>query len=67
MCTGQERLISNAKVGSQFSAKPVSCVEGYGGYDKAVVVEVSGHAHYSGRAEYWLEEGDPLATGFLVN
>jgi trans-L-3-hydroxyproline dehydratase len=31
-----------------------------------IVARVGGRSHYSGRAEYWLEEGDELGRGFLV-
>jgi len=31
-----------------------------------VIVRVGGRSHYSGKAEYWLEEGDELGRGFLV-
>lgn len=63
--TGQEKLFIQPKVGSEMRGKPVS-TQSYGGYEKAVVVEVSGMGHYCGRGEYWLEDGDRLATGFLV-
>jgi len=33
---------------------------------KAVTVEVGGHAHYSGTAEFTFEDGDPLGGGFLL-
>lgn len=32
----------------------------------AVTVEVAGHAHYSGTAEFTFEDGDPLGSGFLL-
>jgi proline racemase len=32
----------------------------------AVKVEVTGHAYYSGTAEFTVEEDDPLASGFLL-
>ena len=32
----------------------------------AVTVEVSGHAYYSGSAEFTFEDGDPLGGGFLL-
>ncbi|XP_064388488.1 trans-L-3-hydroxyproline dehydratase-like [Halichondria panicea] len=61
----QERLIVQPKVGSEMRGRVVSTVT-FGPYELAVVVEVSGWGHYTGRGEYWLEEGDPLSTGFLV-
>jgi trans-L-3-hydroxyproline dehydratase len=33
----------------------------------AVTVRVSGRAHYSGEARYWLEEGDEIGRGFLLH
>ena len=45
--------------------KAVSTVQ-YGPYDKAVIVELSGQAHYTGHCEFWMEDGDQLASGFLV-
>lgn len=33
---------------------------------KAVVVEVRGHAHYSGVASFTQESDDPLCGGFLL-
>ncbi len=41
-------------------------VEPYGGYEDAVVVEVSGRGYYTGEGTYWTEEDDPNAYGFLV-
>ena len=32
----------------------------------AVTVRVSGQAHYSGMARYWLEMGDATGRGFLL-
>jgi len=32
----------------------------------AVVTEVEGSAHLTGRHEFVLEPGDPLGTGFLL-
>lgn len=50
--------------GAVFSGKIVShCA--VGPY-KAVTVEVSGRAHYSGTAEFTMEEDDMLAGGFLL-
>ena len=62
---GQDKLFRQPKVGSEMQAKVVR-TQVYDRYDDAVVVEVTGHAYYSGRAEFWLEEGDRLAEGFLV-
>lgn len=32
----------------------------------AVVPEVSGTAHFTGRSEFWFDPGDPLKKGFLI-
>jgi len=37
----------------------------YGPY-KAVVPEVSGTAHFTGRSEFWFDPNDPLKDGFLI-
>lgn len=50
--------------GAIFSGKIVS--ETNVGSLNAVTVEVAGHAHYSGTAEFTYEEDDPLAGGFLL-
>jgi proline racemase len=36
------------------------------GPHKAVIPEVSGHAWYTGRHEFWFDPADPLKEGFLV-
>ena len=36
------------------------------GEQPAVTIRVSGHAHYSGEARYWLDEGDSIGRGFLL-
>ena len=33
---------------------------------KAVIVEVSGQAHYTGTASFIVEDDDPLRDGFLL-
>ncbi len=63
---GEERMYIMAKVGSEMRASIVSTMQ-YGPYENAVVVELSGQAYYTGRSEFWLEEGDQLSNGFLVN
>ncbi|MBL8839006.1 MAG: proline racemase family protein, partial [Alphaproteobacteria bacterium] len=37
----------------------------FGGHD-AVIVGVSGRAHYSGEATFIVEDGDPLANGLAL-
>jgi trans-L-3-hydroxyproline dehydratase len=36
------------------------------GDHEAIVPEVSGTAHFTGRSEFWFDPVDPLASGFLV-
>jgi proline racemase len=36
------------------------------GQHAAIVARVGGQAHYTGKAEYWTEDGDMLGTGFLL-
>jgi trans-L-3-hydroxyproline dehydratase len=50
--------------GAVFTAAAVSVVDGFN--PPAIRVRVGGQAHYSGRAEFWMEDGDPLGGGFLV-
>lgn len=61
---GQQRLFESI-VGSRFTgevARQVVLADGRPG----IVARVGGRAHYSGRAEYWVEDGDELGRGFLV-
>ncbi|HHZ07770.1 MAG TPA: proline racemase family protein [Rhizobiales bacterium] len=61
---GQPRLFESI-VGSRFTgevARTITLPDGRQG----IVARVGGRAHYSGRAEYWVEEGDELGRGFLV-
>jgi trans-L-3-hydroxyproline dehydratase len=43
----------------------VAAVTAYGPY-RAVVPEVSGTAHFTGRSEYWFHPDDPLKKGFII-
>jgi trans-L-3-hydroxyproline dehydratase len=36
------------------------------GSHEAIIPEVSGTAHFTGRSEFWFDPLDPLASGFLV-
>lgn len=61
---GEQRLFESI-VGSQFTgavARTVTLADGKPG----IVARVGGRAHYSGKAEYWVEDGDELGKGFLV-
>lgn len=50
--------------GSRFEARIASGTKC--GDHQAVVVSVSGRAHYMGRSEFIIEDDDPLCDGFLV-
>ena len=61
---GQERISQNGLTGSCFTAKvhsQTTC-----GDFPAVVVEVSGKAHYTGSSVFTLEEDDEQRGGFKV-
>ena len=61
---GQDRLFESV-TGAQFSAKAVT--ETTCGPHKAVTVEVSGIAHYTGTSSFVYEEGDDIGAGFLLS
>ena len=42
----------------------VAATTTFGPYD-AVIPEVSGTAHFTGRHELWFDPEDPLANGFI--
>ncbi|WP_274626644.1 proline racemase family protein [Arvimicrobium flavum] len=61
---GETRLFESI-VGSRFTgsvARTLVLADGRPG----IAARVGGRAHYTGRAEFWLEEGDELGRGFLV-
>lgn len=61
---GEPRLFKSI-VGSRFTgevARTIALADGRQG----IVARVGGRAHYSGKAEYWVEDGDELGRGFLV-
>ncbi|XP_074092023.1 trans-3-hydroxy-L-proline dehydratase isoform X3 [Macrotis lagotis] len=60
----QTRTFKSSTTGSLFTGKPVK--ETKCGEFKAVVVEVSGQAYYTGAASFIIEEEDPLKNGFLL-
>ncbi|KAK1795960.1 hypothetical protein P4O66_009062 [Electrophorus voltai] len=60
----QTRSFCSGTTGAMFTGKAVQ--ETTCGDFQAVVVEVSGHAHYSGVACFTLEDEDPLQSGFLL-
>jgi trans-L-3-hydroxyproline dehydratase len=51
-------------VGSRFAGAVASTTKA-GSFD-AITARVSGHAYYSGKAEFIVEDDDPLGQGFLV-
>lgn len=61
--TGERRLFESI-VGSRFSGSVLR--EAAVGPHRAVIAEVGGRAFYTGRAEYFREDGDELGRGFLL-
>lgn len=61
---GDVRTFKAGATGSQFTGKALTETK-CGKFD-AVVVQVSGRAHYTGTAVFRLEEDDPLKHGFLL-
>uniref|UniRef100_A0A673NHB4 trans-L-3-hydroxyproline dehydratase n=2 Tax=Sinocyclocheilus rhinocerous TaxID=307959 RepID=A0A673NHB4_9TELE len=60
----QTRSFKSGATGSVFTGKAIE--ETTCGDFRAVVVEVRGHAHYSGVASFTQESDDPLRGGFLL-
>jgi proline racemase len=60
---GQTRIFESI-IGSRFSGSVASLTSC--GPHPAITARVSGRAFYAGKAEFILEEDDPLAAGFLV-
>jgi trans-L-3-hydroxyproline dehydratase len=60
---GQARTFESI-IGSRFSGS-VASVRTCGPHS-AITALVSGRAFYAGRAEFTVEQDDPLAAGFLV-
>jgi trans-L-3-hydroxyproline dehydratase len=60
---GEARTFESV-VGSRFEGSVARMTTA--GPHKAIVARVSGRAHYSGKAEFTLEEDDVLGRGFLV-
>ncbi|MBC6409042.1 MAG: proline racemase family protein [Ekhidna sp.] len=50
-------------LGSTFDCKIIK-TEKYGSY-QAVIPEVSGEAHYTGKNEFWIDPNDPFNKGFI--
>jgi trans-L-3-hydroxyproline dehydratase len=51
-------------VGSTFTGRIDSSTSFHG--HSAVIPEISGRAHLTGRAEFWLDPDDDLGSGFLI-
>ncbi|KAM4012971.1 trans-3-hydroxy-L-proline dehydratase [Anomaloglossus baeobatrachus] len=60
----QTRTFRSGATDALFTGKAVK--ETVCGDHKAVIVEVSGQAHYTGAASFTLESDDPLKDGFLL-
>ncbi|WP_157019340.1 proline racemase family protein [Mesorhizobium xinjiangense] len=63
LAQGETRIFESI-TGDRFEAE-VTAAEMLDGFD-AVRVRVSGHAYYTGRGEFVVEEDDPLGGGFLL-
>ena len=61
---GETELLHRSVIGTEFKARIVERTEVAG--IAAVVTEVEGTAHHTGRHEYALDPSDPLGTGFLL-
>jgi proline racemase len=59
-----DELVHHGIVGTEFRARVVGDAEVAG--HPAVVTEVEGSAHYTGRHEFMLDVADPLGPGFLL-
>jgi proline racemase len=59
-----EELVHEGVIGTEFRARVVGDAEVAG--RAAVVTEVEGSAHYTGRHEFRLDPDDPLGEGFLL-
>lgn len=59
-----ERCLFESVTGAVFEGEAVAMTRC--GEHPAVTVRVSGQAHYSGTARYWLEAGDAIGRGFLL-
>jgi trans-L-3-hydroxyproline dehydratase len=63
-----ERCLFESVTGAVFEGEVAALTHcGAGASERpAVTVRVSGQAHYSGTARYWLEAGDAIGRGFLL-
>jgi proline racemase len=58
-----ETITIESILGSTMTVRVVATTT-FGPYD-AVIPEVSGTAHFTGRHEFWFDPADPLAQGFI--
>ena len=58
-----ETITVESIIGSTMTVR-VAATTKFGPYD-AVIPEVSGTAHFTGRHEFWFDPEDPLANGFI--
>jgi len=69
LAMGEGRSLTSI-VGSRFDVRWVEAVTldgaGAGGGVPAVIPEVTGEAHFTGRGEFWLDPEDPLGAGFFL-
>ncbi|MDP2733720.1 MAG: proline racemase family protein, partial [Hoeflea sp.] len=63
IAVGQPRTFQSI-TGSRFSGHVATLTRA--GPHAAITAQVSGRAYYSGKAEFMVEDDDPLASGFLV-
>lgn len=61
-----ERCLFESVTGAVFEGEATAQTHSGAGERPAVTVRVSGQAHYSGTARYWLEAGDEIGRGFLL-
>lgn len=59
-----QAIIIESILGSTMSVKALESLR-FGPHD-AVVPEVSGNAHFTGKNEFWFDPNDPLASGFIL-
>jgi len=59
-----EPITIESILGSTMTVRAVEQTK-FGAYD-AVIPEVSGTAHFTGRNEFWFDPKDPLRTGFIL-
>ena len=60
----ESRVYESGVNGTFFKGKPVQATKC--GDQDAIIIEVSGHAYYTGEATYILEEGDEVGKGYLL-